>query len=416
VPHSQRVHPWATFAALSLLFFLVNAGTFSSLGVVLPSMVHELHWTWAQAGMGYTVLGLSCGLSSLLPTLLIRRLGVRSPLLGGTVLLVVGFTVLARAHTVAAYLAGALMTGMANTLTATIPGTHVLTGLFKRRSAVLGAYFTAGALGAVAGPLFFVLVHAVTQGWRMYWVAFAVASALLGVFAVLVTPNRLAKAAVEPPELLAPSEIIENLNDWTVRRALAAPQYYVIVGSYMLYLLINTTAHGFAVEHLSERGIDPRAAAAMMSLEAFIGAAVSLGGGLLGERIGAKWLLVTALVTLGIGTAALAEAHGYGLMLVYAIGMGISFGLIFVAPPLLLLNYFGRKPNLELYSLMGLFSVVAAAGPTIAGWARDTLGSFAGMFLLFSVSTLIMLALALVMTAPVFSDERRPQSLPREAA
>jgi MFS family permease len=412
VPHSERSNPWAAFAALSLLFFLVNAGTFSSLGVVLPSMVRELHWTWAQAGMGYTVLGLSCGLSSLLPTLLIRRFGVRGPLLGGTVLLVVGFTVLARAHTVGAYLAGALMTGMANTLTATIPGSHVLTALFKRKSAVLGAYFTAGALGAVAGPLFFVLIHAVTNGWRMYWVAFAGASALLGVFAVLATPNRPAKAAVEPPE---PSEIIEGLNDWTVRRALATPQYYVIVGSYMLYLLINTTAHGFAVEHLSERGIDPRAAAAMMSLEAFIGAAVSLAGGVLGEKVGPKWLLVVALVALGVGTAALAEAHGFGLMLVYSIGMGISFGLIFVAPPLLLLNYFGRKPNLELYSLMGLFSVAAAAGPTIAGWARDTLGSFSGMFLLFAASTLIVLALASLMTAPVFSYERRPQPLAREA-
>ena len=412
---NPRVHPWAAFTALSLLFFLINAGTFSSLGVVLPSMVRELGWTWAQAGLGYTVLGLSCGLSSLLPALLIRRLGIRSPLVGGTVLLVVGFMVLAQAHSVAAYLAGTLMTGMANTFAATIPGTHVLTALFKRKSAVLGAYFTAGALGAVAGPLFFLLIHAVTHGWRMYWVAFAVASALLGVFAIVATPNRLAKPAVETPELLAPSEIVEGLKDWTVRRALAAPQYYVIVGSYMLYLLINTTAHGFAVEHLTERGIDPRAATGMLSLEALIGAGVSTVGGLLGEKVGPKRLLIAALIALGVGTAALAEARGFGLMLVYAIGMGISFGLIFVAPPLLLLNYFGRKPNLELYSLMGLFSVIAAAGPTIAGVARDALGSFTGMFLLFAATTLIMLALALIMTVPVFSDGRRRQQLAGEA-
>ena len=158
-------------------------------------MVRELRWTWAQAGIGYTVLGLSCcGLSSLLPALLIRRLGVRSPLLVGTVLLVGGFTVLAMAHSLWAYLAGTLMTGMANALTATIPGTYVLTALFKRKSTALGVYFTAGALGAVAGPLFFLLIEAVTHGWRTYWVAFAGASALLGAFAVFATPNRLANA------------------------------------------------------------------------------------------------------------------------------------------------------------------------------------------------------------------------------
>ena len=52
------------FAALSALFFLVSAGTFSSLGVLLPAMVRDLHWNWTQAGLGYAFLGVACGLSS----------------------------------------------------------------------------------------------------------------------------------------------------------------------------------------------------------------------------------------------------------------------------------------------------------------------------------------------------------------
>jgi MFS family permease len=419
VLRNGRIHPWATFVSLSLLFFLVNAGTFASLGVVLPAMVREMHWTWAQAGLGYTVLGLSCGLSSLLPTLMIRRMGVRSPLILGTVLLVVGFGLLAWGHSIGAYLLGTLMNGLGNTLTLTIPGTHVLTNLFKRKSAVLGAYFTAGALGGVAGPLLFVAVNAVTHGWRDYWVIFSAGALVLGVFAILTTPHRLEKVAEEaPPERLSPSQIVAGLHQWTVRRALASPQYYIIVGSYMLYLLVNTTMHNFAVEHLSERGIDPKAAAGMLSLEALIGAAVSTIGGFLGDKVGAKRLLMTALIALGIGAAALAEARGYGLMLVYALGMGTAFGLIFVAPALLLLNYFGREPNLELYSLMGLFSVVAATGPTIAGWARDITGSFQGMFLICAASTLVMLAGVVFMKPPQVRPEPEPprDSLAREAA
>ena len=410
----QRVHPWATFVSLSLLFFLVNAGTFSSLGVVLPAMVREMRWSWAQAGVGYTVLGLSCGLSSLLPTLLIRRVGVRSPLIIGAASLVIGFAVLAWGRSIGAYLFATLLNGLGVTLTGTIPGTHVLTSLFKRKSAVLGAYFTAGALGGVAGPLLFVAVNAISHGWRLYWIIFAAGALLLGLFAVLTTPNRMTKAAEEggAPERLSPSEIIEGLQQWTVRRALASPQFYVIVGSYMLYLMINTTMHSFAVEHLSERGIDPKAAAAMLSLEALIGAAVSTIGGFLGERVGAKPLLIAALIALGIGTAALAEAHGLGLMLVYALGMGIAFGLIFVAPALLLLKYFGRGPNLELYSLMGLFSVIAAVGPTIAGRARDVFGGFGDAFLMFAASTLVMLVAAAAMKAPAIKGAPGPQPDP----
>jgi MFS family permease len=225
-------------------------------------------------------------------------------------------------------------------------------------------------------------------------------------------------AEEEAPERLGPSEMIEGLQQWTVRRALASPQYYIVVGSYMLYLMVNTTMHSFAVEHLSERGIDPKAAAGMLSLEALIGAGVSIIGGFLGEKVGGKWLLIAAMASLGIGTAALAEAHGIGLMLVYALGMGIAFGLIFVAPALLLLDYFGRKPNLELYSLMGLFSVIAAVGPTIAGRARDVLGNFGGAFLLFAATTLVMLTAAAAMKAPSIKTGpgARPDPLAREAA
>ena len=415
----RRVHPWATFTSLSLVFFLVNAGTFASLGVVLPAMVREMRWTWAQAGLGYTVLGLSCGLSSLVPAVLIRRFGVRSPLIIGAIALVTGFSLLAFGSSIGTYLAGAFLNGLGNTMSLTIVGTHVLTSLFKRKSAVLGAYFTAGALGGVAGPVLFVAVNAVTHGWRAYWVIFAVGALVLGLFSILATPNRLGNAAEDAvPERLDPSEMIDGLHEWTVRRALASPQFYIVVGSYMLYLLINTTMHSFAVEHLSERGIDPKAAAGMLSLEALIGAAVSTIGGFLGEKVGAKRLLIAALVALGIGTAALAEARGYGLMFVYALGMGVAFGLIFVAPALLLLEYFGRKPNLELYSLMGLFSVIAAVGPTIAGRARDVFGSFGGAFLLFAATTLIMLAAAAAMKAPSIKTKPGPRRDPlaREAA
>jgi hypothetical protein len=47
--------------AFSALYFLLMASTFNSLGQVLPMIVADLHLTWAQAGMGFTVLGIACG-------------------------------------------------------------------------------------------------------------------------------------------------------------------------------------------------------------------------------------------------------------------------------------------------------------------------------------------------------------------
>jgi MFS family permease len=405
---------WFAFAAVSLLFFLVSAGTFSSMGVVLPSMVKELGWNWKEAGLGYTFLGLACGLASFVPAFLIRAIGVKGNLFIGMLVLAAGFAALALARSPIVYLAATLLLGLGFSLNGTVPGTHVLTGMFRRKSAMLGAYFTIGALGGVAGPLVYVIVDQTTHGWRPYWWTFVAASVLFGLFAIAVTPTDFGPP-IETQEQVDAHALIQGFKDWTVRAALRKPQYYVIVGAYTMYLLVNTTAHGFGVEHLRERGVDKTVAAAMMSLEALIGAVVSLAGGVIGEKIGPKALLVVAMTALTLGMAGLAEARGYPLMLVYAVGMGIGFGLTFIASTVLLLDYFGKPPNLELYSTMCLISTSAALGPAVGGWARDTFGGFTDLFLLCAGAAALMLVATVSMRPPSMRREREPGLMAKAA-
>jgi MFS family permease len=396
-----RAHPWVIFAANSLIFFLVSAGTFSTLGVVLPAMVRELGWNWTQAGMGYTLLGVACGLTSVVAAALVRRIGVKGTLLCGGALLASGFAGLALTHSVLVYLVATSVIGIAFSLSTTVPGTYVLTGIFKRRSTVLGAYFTIGALGGVAGPLVYVAI-ASASGWRAFWWLFVAAAVVLAVFAAVVSPNRIDHNAQADAELAAadPGALIGGLREWPVRRALATSQFYVIVGAYTMYLLINTTAHGFAVEHLVERGISKNAAAFMLSIEALIGAIVSVIGGVIGEKVRSKTLLVICLIALIAGMVGLGVARAWPMMAVYAVGVGIGYGLSFVASTMLLLTYFGRRAYLELYSIMCLISTAAALGPAVGGWARDHLGSFAGVFYLCALAALVMLVATALMAPP----------------
>jgi len=415
LPHAPALR-WFTFSALSLIFFVVSAGAFSSLGVVLPSMVSELHWSWTQAGFGYTLLGLACGLASFLPAVLIRRIGVRGTMIAGTLTMAAGFGAMALTQSVWMYFGGTILIGLAFALVSTVPGTHVLTDLFKNRSTALGSYFTIGALGQVAGPLFFVGMHDLTNGWRPYWVAFVGMALVIGLFAIMTTPGRRdeTRHVTEAPEQPGPAEVLEGLKDWTVRHALATPQYYLIVGGYTTYLLINTTAHGFAVQHLTERGVDAKAAAAMLSLEALIGAGVSVLGGMAGEKVSAKTLMIVALLSLTLGMAGLAEARGWGLMMVYVVGVGLGFGLSLLAATMLLYQYFGKASNLELFSIMCLLSTSAAAGPAFGGWARDTLGSFTGMFWLCVAITGVMLVGTVFMRPPSLTKAAAPPGSARQ--
>lgn len=397
-------HRWATFAALSFVYFVVSAGAFSSMGVVLPAMVREMRWDWKQAGLGYTLLGVACGLGSFIPAMLIRRIGVRGTMLIGGVTMVAGFSMMAITHSIPAYFIGTTLIGLAFSMVSTVPGTHVLTDIFTNRSTALGAYFAIGGLGGVAGPLLYLLIQGTAHGWRPYWWAFVAMAVASGIFAVLTTPGPRDESAhkAEAPEIEGAVDVIEGLKDWTVRRALMTPQFYVIFGGYTTYLLINTTAHGFAVEHLIERHVDASAAALMLSLEALIGVVTSVVGGVLGEKLSAKTLMIWCLAAVAIGMAALTEASGWGLMLVYAVGVGLGFGLSFIAPTILLLQYFGKRANLELFSIMCLLSTVAAAGPAVGGWARDTWGSFTAMFAICTVITVAMLIATVFLKPPVY--------------
>ncbi|HEY1560350.1 MAG TPA: MFS transporter [Caulobacteraceae bacterium] len=393
--------PWLAFAALSLLYFLVSAGTFNALGVILPAMVGELHWSWKDAGLGYALLGVACGLTSLAAAGSIRRYGVRLTLLAGGAMLAAGFAAMALTHSVWVYLAAASLIGVAFSFCTSVPGTYVLTAIFERRSTIVGAYFTLGALGGVAGPKLVTTLSALA-GWRGFWWAFVAASVITAGFGALASPNRVEHGpGVDiPPDQVGPGRLLTAMREGPVRRALATPQFYVIVGAYTMYMLINTTAHGFAVEHLIERGVTPGAAANVLSFEALIGAAVSAIGGIAGERVSAKTLLVLCLVSLIGGMTALAFAHGPLLMAVFAAGVGVGFGLSFVAATMLLLGYFGRGVYLELYSIMCLVSTLAALGPALGGWARDAVGGFQGVFVICALAALIMLAASAVMKRP----------------
>ncbi|MFD2137032.1 MFS transporter [Novosphingobium resinovorum] len=169
--------------ALCLMYFLLSAGTFNSLGMVLPSMVEAFGMTWAQAGFGFTLLGTACGIVSLAPALTIRKLGIGRTLAAGTVILFVAFWLLYTSTGVMGYYLGTTLLGIGYCFCGTVPAVHILSSSFRRRSTVLGLYFTIGNLGAVAGPLLWYGSQSAGFDWRFYWLLFAVASVVVGAFA-----------------------------------------------------------------------------------------------------------------------------------------------------------------------------------------------------------------------------------------
>lgn len=383
-----------TLACVSLLFFLITAATFTSLGVVLPAMVADLHWSWGEAGSGFSLLAVLCGITSTIPATMIRRFGARVTLAAGAAVMAVAFACLAAVHGVAEYFIGCSLAGLGFTLLATVPGTYLLARLFARPSFVFGLYFTVGGLGGVAGPLFYFWVETIGGGWRDYWLAVGAVVALAGVAsAFLIDTDTDVSTAPD-------SDPVITRESWRAGDAMRTPQFAILAAAYSIFLFAGVTVNAVSVAHLSHYGIGTVMAGSMISVEQFLNAGARLMGGAVTRFIDARKLLLLSLASLIVGLLALSAAHSLPLLLLYAAGIGIGYGLTFFSSTILLLDYFGRGPNLELFSSVNLISTIGAVGPAFAGLVEDRSGSFVPAFLALAALTALVWVGVALMRAP----------------
>lgn len=423
---SAQWRPWLQLAALSFVLFLITAATYSSLGVVLPMMVKDQKWSWTEAGLGFTLLGALTGASSMLPAWLIRRFGVAFTVLFGGAVMVAGFLCLWATRSLLIYWTGAALCGVGYQSMALIPGTHVLGAVFRNRARAFGIYFTFGSLGGVAGPWMVFGILGVFPGqWRLFWMAMAVAAAVAGLLCALAVGSSrwLAQAGEETDHEIAeedakpaPHHIYRTHDDWTVKEALATPQFYILLAAYFSHLLCGVTVASLSVAHLTELGVAATVAGAMLSFESLMQVLGRAGGGLLGDHIDPKHMLIFALAAQVVGSGVLSIAHTYPMMVIYAIGTGLGFGLTVLAVTVLLLNYYGRRHNLEIFSLTCLIGAVSALGPVIGGFMRDHLGGFAPTFQMFAAVIFVVFVASLFMRPPQKRQTAKTASAEDEGA
>ena len=156
---------------VSLVFFLITATTFSSLGVVLPAMIGELHWSWGGAGTGFSLLGVFRGHHrhhSRQPDPPLRRArhpggGQRGD--GGGVSLPGG-----DAWSGALFPGLLCWRGLGFTLLATVPGTYLLARLFAQPVFRLRALFHRRRTGRRGRAAALSLGRRPSRrSWRAYW-------------------------------------------------------------------------------------------------------------------------------------------------------------------------------------------------------------------------------------------------------
>ena len=397
---------WFILMSFSLCFFVITAATFTSLGVVLPSIVNELGWDWTTAGLGFTFLGVAAATSGYIPTITIRKWGLSFTLICGLIIFSAGFIVLYQTHTPSSYWFGCVLIGMGFTIVGPIPSTYVITHFFKKRSTAFGFYYTFGALGGIAGPAVVWLATNVMGNWRLHWMMMlcSVIIAICFMLTILLFTDR--EKLKKPPSedgTSSQQRVYETNQVWTVKQALRSPQYLLLCAAYTSVLFIVITVNSFSVSHLTEVGLSLAFASALLSAEAFCNAVSRLAGGFIGEIFEPKIMLLCALIMTTLGMLILSLVQSPILLGVFAVAVGFGYGFTVLSTTILLIRYFGSGPYLELFSIMNIFATFAAIAPIISGAMRDVTGNFVAPFLLISIVPVIVFVGVMFMKSPRLS-------------
>ena len=390
----------------------VAMGSLFSLPVLLNPMSEATGWSRTGISGAMTVAFLALAFTSIIWGALSDRFGARVVVATGTIIFSGSLWLASTAQSLLAFQiffgAGAGF-GVAAYLA---PMMSTVTGWFRTRIALAVSLVSAGmGLAPVTmSPLAAWLIE--RQDWREVLVT-------LALFALVTTfpAALLLRRPPVQPEDSAPLTGAESgatapipTAGMTVRQALLSPQFIVLVATNFLCCATHAGPIFHTVSYAQFCGIALVAAVSIYSVEGLAGMGGRIGFGVLGDRFGAKRVLVWGLLAQAFG--ALAYFFVRDLYAFYAVAAIFGFIYAGIMP---LYNVLVREnfPMRMMGTIMGGTGLGGglgmAIGPVLGGWIFDTTGGYGALYL-----TSFALGLGAFLIATTFRPFTRalPQAVP----
>jgi hypothetical protein len=168
--------------------------------------------------------------------------------------------------------------------------------------------------------------------------------------------------------------------DWTLIEALSTPAFWVFGLATSIYGLIAAGTSLFNESLLTERGFPANAFYEVATIGAFVGMAANFLGGWLARGRHLRSVTAAALVVLAISLALLPQVTQHWQLVLYAVGMGASGGVVTVVFFTVWGRLYGQANLGRIQGLAQMLTVFAsAAGPQLmAEWHART-SSYVGL-------------------------------------
>jgi MFS family permease len=360
--------------AIGALMGCVAVGAMMSLAVFLQPITEATGWSRAGVSSAMTLSFLIMGAAGFGWGALNDRYGTRPVVLAGSVLLGLGLVLASHAASQTQFLlaygilvglsAGSFFVPMMTAVSAWVPN--------QRSLAVSLVSAGVGIAPMTVSPF---AAWLLTNGdWRAAQLTIGLfAWALLIPAALFVRPAPAAQLAGHGSD--APREPMR------VGAALRSTPFIVLAATFFACCATHAGPIFHTISYALVCGIPTVAAVSIYSLEGLAGLGGRIVFGIMGDRHGAKRVLIAGLFIQALAAGSFMFANRLGEFYAVAAVFGFAYGGVMPLYAVLARDYFGQQ---IMGTVLGAAAMVSslgmAIGPMIGGWLFDLFGSYAPLY------------------------------------
>ena len=168
----------------------------------------------------------------------------------------------------------------------------------------------------------------------------------------------------------------------TVGQALRSPQFIVLALTFFACCATHSGPIFHTVSYAIACGLPAMAAVTIYSVEGLAGLGGRLLFGLLGDRFGAKRVLVVGLLIQALAAGAYFFARQLGEFYAVAAVFGFAYGGVMPLYAVLAREYFPMRIMGTVFGAAAMVSSLGMAlGPAVGGWIFDTFGGYGWLYI-----------------------------------
>ena len=401
----ERSYGWVIVGAGALMG-CVAIGALFSLAVFLQPMAEATGWSRTGISSAMTLDFLTMGVAAFGWGALSDRFGPRIVVLSGALLLGLGLALASRATSLLEFqLIYGIVVGVAAGAVFA-PMIATVTGWFDRQRSLAVSLVSAGMGVApmTISPFAQWLISA--HDWRTAMLTIA-----LGAWALLVPAALLVRRP--PPETPSPpGAAAEGGEGMAVGQALRSPQFVILSLTFFFCCAAHSGPIFHTVSYALACGLPAMTAVTIYSVEGLAGLGGRVLFGLLGDRFGARRVVVLGFMVQAVGAGSYYFTRGAGEFYAVAILFGMAYGGVMPLYAVLAREYFPLRIMGTVFGAAAMISSLGMAlGPAVGGWIFDTFHGYGYLYI--ASFGMGLAAVAIALAFPTSSPApRSPQAQP----